>query len=292
MMVFGFYGFGEAASTFAIELQEKSPGLRLPAYDVFINEKVIERSKKANVDLNTSVEEFFGKADIVGSLVNGSAALSAAEVASKHMDSNKIYVDFTAVSPRVKKLVKEQMDTVGVAVIDAAIMGSVPENGIKVSILLSGEKADIAAQELNALGFRTSVISEKAGDAAAVKMVRSVFAKGLEALFIEMLLGGEKYGVQDKVIDSIAQSLENKSIRAVMNTLVTSQAYHSARKKIEMDYVIEVLKDADINPIMSTATRDYFEWITSLGLKEYIGNENIDYRWVIDTINKINDKGC
>lgn len=280
----GFFGFGEAASIFAEGLHNNWPEMELTAYDKFINEKTVERADKAGVNLVSSLEELVGKVDVVGSLVTGSTSLQAAREICGMMRQRQLYIDFNSISPRVKIEIGKVFEEAGIPMVDAAVMGSIPENGLNVSILISGKEAEYASEGMNGLGFKTSVVGEKAGEAAAIKMVRSIFAKGMEGLFIEMLLAGKKYGVEEYVIDSVAKSLENKKIRDVMNTLVVSQAYHSARKESEMDFVIEVLKDVNIEPVMSTATRDCFKWLSGLNLKQHINPDTATYQDVIEAI--------
>lgn len=280
----GFYGFGEAASTFAVDLHSRLPELIIIAYDKYINNKTLERAQRAGAKIVSSPDEMIGNVDTVWSLVTGSTSLQAAREACKIMNSNQVFIDFNSISPRVKEEIGKVFEEADVPMIDAAVMGSIPENRMGVSILLSGENAHQVSENMNDLGFNTVAVGAKVGEAAAIKMVRSVFAKGLEGLFMEMLLAGKRYGVQEYVIESIAKSLENKKIKDVMNTLVVSQINHSARKKSEMDYVIEVLKDVKINPIMSTATRDFFDWITSLDLKTEIDPDTASYHTIIDAI--------
>jgi 3-hydroxyisobutyrate dehydrogenase-like beta-hydroxyacid dehydrogenase len=287
----GFYGFGEAASTFALGLHMKWKDLQQVAYDKYSTERTLERAEKSGTTMAASLEELVRQSDAIGSLVTGKTSIQAAEAMCAFMRDDQIYIDFNSISPMSKAQIGSILEKAKIPMVDAAVMGSIPENGLRVSILLSGEGAPAVSARMNALGYNTSVVGTKVGEAAAIKMVRSVFTKGLEALFIEMLLAGKEYGVQEYVIQSVSQSLENKKIRDVMNTLVVSQAVHSARKKSEMDYVIEVLQDVHIEPIMSQATRDYFQWISSLSLFEGVDPDQADYETVIEAIrNRMTNK--
>ena len=99
-----------------------------------------------------------------------------------------------------------------------------------------------------------------------------------------MLLGAKFYGVTEQVVDSVSGSIEGKKVRDIMDTLVVSQAMHSARKKTEMEFVMEVLGDAGVQPIMSTASRDSFEWISSLNLTSLIDPKKSKYSDVVAAI--------
>ena len=281
----GFYGLGQAAGTLTLELRKKWPDMEIVAYDKYVNETVLGRVDKAKVEFVPTVKEFSEKVKVVYSLVTPSAALTAAREIGSTLRPGCVYVDFNSVSPKVKKRIEAELEKLEISVVDAAVMGSVVTNGLKVPILLAGKDAISLSERMNSLGFKTRIVSERVGEAAAIKMVRSVFTKGLEALFIEMLLAAGRYGVQKQVVDSIAQSLENRPIKKVMNTFVVSQALHSARKKTEMENVMETLKDVNLKPIMSEATKDVFAFVTSLNLQ--LKTESIDYHTVVDTIEKV-----
>ena len=57
-----------------------------------------------------------------------------------------------------------------------------------------------------ALDMRPRVIGDKVGDASAIKMIRSVMIKGLEALTAECLLAARRAGVADAVLASLQNS--------------------------------------------------------------------------------------
>jgi 3-hydroxyisobutyrate dehydrogenase-like beta-hydroxyacid dehydrogenase len=282
--VIGFIGFGEAASIFAADIRMKSENTKIFAYDSFISQRGRDLAEKSKTTLVDSLDELTNKSDLIVSLVTGSAAISVAEQVSDFLSKEHLFVDFNSVSPQVKQAVASVLESKGLKAVDASVMGSVPDLRIKAPILLAGEYSELADEKLKMIGFSTSVVSKKVGDASAIKMVRSVFAKGLEGLFVEMLLAGKKYGVMEYVIDSISKSLEGKKIRDVMNTLVVSQAYHSERKKSEMDFVIDVLNQVDVKPLMSTATRDTFKWLSELKMKTDINPDTATYLDILNVI--------
>ena len=284
---FGFIGFGEAASTLAREIKTRYPNSHIEAYDKFPNDAMKEKADKIGVNFFLSPDSMVKKCAVLGSFVTCSEVEAVAKQMAPLMAKGSIYIDFNSTTPAKKQTVNNVISENGSFMVDAAVMGSIPENGLKVSILLSGARAQEACDFLNELGFNSRKIGDVPGRASAIKMVRSVFAKGLEGLFIEMLLAAKRYDVSDIVIDSVASSLENKKIRDVMNTLVLSQVNHSLRKKSEMDCVMEVLQDVNINPVMSAASRDVFAWISTLDLKSKINTSDANFQDIIDIIDSI-----
>ncbi len=55
-------------------------------------------------------------------------------------------------------------------------------------------------------GFDFELVSDSPGDATAIKMVRSLFVKGLEAITVETLIAAERSGCRDRILASLAKS--------------------------------------------------------------------------------------
>src|SRR6185503_10181341 len=72
-------------------------------------------------------------------------------------------------------------------------------------MLIAGPHAAAIEPTLRALDMRVSVVSPQTGAAAAIKMVRSVMIKGIEALTLECFLAASRAGV----IEEVAASLKN-----------------------------------------------------------------------------------
>ena len=70
--------------------------------------------------------------------------------------------------------------------------------------MLSGVRGSDAAAALERLGFTNiRVVGDKVGQASAIKMIRSVMVKGIEALTAECVLAAERAGVTAEVLGSL-----------------------------------------------------------------------------------------
>jgi 3-hydroxyisobutyrate dehydrogenase-like beta-hydroxyacid dehydrogenase len=76
-----------------------------------------------------------------------------------------------------------------------------------VPLLLAGKIAGEAEALLRIAGF-TNIrsVGDTIGQASAIKMIRSVMVKGIEALTAEMLFAAAKIGVVDEVLSSLDAS--------------------------------------------------------------------------------------
>jgi 3-hydroxyisobutyrate dehydrogenase-like beta-hydroxyacid dehydrogenase len=281
----GFYGFGEAAQVLACGLSSRRTDLTPPAYDIR-QVDLSDRATDAGCEPAGTPAELAGRAELLLALVPADAVVAAASAIAPWMRRSHTYVDGASVSPRTKQRVGEVIESAGGRMVDAAIMGSVPEAGLEVPILLSGDTAVDTAKLLAGLGFKATAIGDRIGQASAIKMIRSVFMKGLEALFIEMLLGARRYEVEEAVVESVERSIEGKALRKIMDTLVVSQARHSARKAAEMSHVMATLSEAGVPDVMSRASRGVFLWLVDLDLLRDQPSQDLGYERVIDLLDR------
>ena len=170
----------------------------------------------------------------------------------------------------------------GAEFIEVAILGTISSYGFKSPMLACGVKAQEFGDFLNSMGFSVKVLSEKIGTASYMKMLRSIFAKGVESLLFEMLVAAEKCDLMEPVMDAIVAHMDNSSFLNIADTWVTTNVLHAERRADEMDHVIQTLKQLDIQPIMSIATQERLRKCAATNLKEQFENaKDLDYQRVI-----------
>jgi 3-hydroxyisobutyrate dehydrogenase-like beta-hydroxyacid dehydrogenase len=98
------------------------------------------------------------------------------------------------------------------------------------------------------------VVGDEIGRASAIKMVRSVMVKGIEALTAEMLLGAEAAGVTGDVLASLDASEKwlPWAERAAYN--VERMVTHGLRRAAEMEESAKTLTALGVEPMMTAAT--------------------------------------
>ena len=87
---------------------------------------------------------------------------------------------------------------------DVALIGVVPSSGLATPALASGAGAERFAELFRPLGMPVDVVGPDPGDAAGLKLLRSVFMKGLAAAAIESLEAARAAGVEDRVRADLA----------------------------------------------------------------------------------------
>lgn len=112
------------------------------------------------------------------------------------------------------------------------------------------------------------------GTAAATKMCRSIMIKGLEALLTECVLGATRYGADERVFASLAETFPGIDWPKLATYMVGRVVVHGERRAREMEEVVETLRSIDIDPIMASATARRMDWSVQAGLKKKFGGKD------------------
>jgi 3-hydroxyisobutyrate dehydrogenase-like beta-hydroxyacid dehydrogenase len=283
--VFGFVGFGEAGSRIASGLREARAG-EMFAYDIADNEKIRQRAAQANVALVASNAELAERCSIIFSVVTASSALDAARQNLPHLLPRHVYIDCNSVSPAAKRELAQVIEGGAARFIEAAVMAPVPKpKGQSVPMLISGTGAAELAASLAAFGFAMEALDEPFGTAAAIKMCRSIFVKGLEAILMELVLGASRFGAEDRVFTSLQQSFPGTQWKQLADYMVNRVVVHGERRAREMEEVSETLRSVGVEPIMSEASARRQDWGAQLGLASRFGPEGpATYREVLEAL--------
>jgi len=286
----GFIGFGEGA--FEMSMGFKSEGLYVNFYDVLQdNLKYIdifrEKAIKSEAKRMTSIKSLAIESDIIVSAVTSDTCIEAANSIKPYLTENHYYIDINSVSPITKRKIFEIIRSKTLKFIEAAVIGTIPGKQHKVPMLICGEFAKDFYKLMTPYNMNLTVIKGEIGTATTIKMLRSVFMKGIATLLIETLSAAFECNVFDLVYNSIKDTLENRTFDELTNRLICGTAIHSNRRKHEMDEVINTLKSTKNQYLMSKGTRDSLDWIDSMDLKNYFkGEMPAEYIRVLEAISK------
>lgn len=285
-----FIGLGEAATAIATGLGET--GLEgITAFDrdqddPARREVIAARTAQSGVTLASSLDDLIKPSDIVISSVTSDVATTVAEAAAAHLGEQHIYVDINSTSPEVKIGIGRTIEPTGARFVEAAVMAAVPPFKQKVPMLLCGAAASQVIAALAPYGMDLEDFGPELGRAAATKMFRSIVVKGLEALLQECVLGADRYGVADRVLDSVETGYPGIDWKKLASYLMGRTAIHGERRAHEMEEVAATLKSLNIDPLMAEAAGRRIAWCGSLGLKEVFGEQVPDsYKDVLKAIN-------
>ncbi|MGE5523045.1 MAG: DUF1932 domain-containing protein [Rhodospirillaceae bacterium] len=159
------------------------------------------------VDVGT-IERLVAECDVVLSIMNPGAALEFAREAAAALRStgrHTLVVDCNAIAPDTVHEIARIIEAAGGRFLDGGIIGPPPRGKAKTNLYVSGP----GAAGLNALAgpqLIVEVVSERIGDASAVKMCYAALNKGTQALWLEVLMAAERLGVADLVDRQLRES--------------------------------------------------------------------------------------
>jgi 3-hydroxyisobutyrate dehydrogenase-like beta-hydroxyacid dehydrogenase len=267
-MRIGLIGYGEVGKIFAQALVGRGAAW-VGTYDILLKDPAKAPEMRAHADQAgiaaiDSAAALLDRADVVISAVTASQTLAVASEASAFVRSGTWFLDVNSASPGTKAAAGRAIDGAGGRYVESAMMTSVPPYGIGVPMLLGGAHAQAAASLLAPLGFSVEVASDEIGVASAIKMCRSVFIKGLEAIVIESFASARQYGVEDRVLASLAETFPTIDWEKQGAYLFSRVAQHGRRRAEEMREAAVTVKEAGLDPHMAAASAQRQEMIAGL----------------------------
>jgi 3-hydroxyisobutyrate dehydrogenase-like beta-hydroxyacid dehydrogenase len=253
---FCFIGFGEAGQAIAAGLRDEGVK-RIAAWDIVFpmaeGEKLKTAAAAIEVRCASSAADAVRDADIIVSAVTAAASVEAAQSVKPHLAGAPFFLDINSVSPSRKQ---ETAKLLGSAAryVDVAVIAPIHPARHQTQLLLAGPHADAVAPVLAALAMRATVAGAEVGAAAAIKMIRSVIMKGMEALTLECFLAAARAGVVDEVAGSLKNNYPSLDWAKIIPYNLERMASHGERRAAEMEEVAATLRELGIEPLMTQAT--------------------------------------
>ncbi|AXB80474.1 NAD(P)-dependent oxidoreductase [Novosphingobium sp. P6W] len=240
-------GFGEAGSTFA---RAGAWGLRAAAFDMAASRRALIR--ELNVTPCDSATQALSGATLVLSLVTADQALHVAHECAGLMPPEAVFCDMNSVAPGTKREAARSFAELGRRYVDVAVMALVNPAHMAVPLNISGPDALEAESLLRGAGFtRTNVVGDAIGRASAIKLVRSIMVKGIEALTAEMMLAADAEDVADAVLASLDASEKSITWAERADYNLDRMMVHGRRRAAEMAEAAQMLRDLGIEPVMT-----------------------------------------
>lgn len=244
-------GLGEAGAIYARGLAER--GADVVGFDPVVDEV-------PGVVRGGSIDDTVDGAALVLSLVGARAADEVLAAALPGMSPTSAFADFNTGAPAQKRGLAERAGSAGIPFADVAVMAPVPRAGIATELLASGDGATAAASALAGLGLPIRVVGSASGDAAALKLVRSVFMKGLAGLVFESLDAAERIGATEEMRAQLAAELGPDG-DALVQRLLDGTRQHAGRREHEMLDTRDFLESIGTPPRMTDGT---IAWLRAL----------------------------
>ncbi|SOB88214.1 3-hydroxyisobutyrate dehydrogenase [Sphingomonas guangdongensis] len=266
---FAIIGFGEAGRTLAAD---RNAGVSVSAYDRKLDspatrDAIGHACRAADVTAVDTPADALSTATAVLSLVTADQALAAARQYAPLLAAGALWLDGNSVAPQTKRAAANAIEAAGGRYCDVAILAPVDPARRAVPLLVSGAHADKGVAALRQFGFtNVRAVAGEIGAASAIKMIRSVMVKGLEALTAECLLAAEAAGVRAEVLASLDASDRAVPWAARGDYNLDRMLVHGLRRAAEMEEVVATLDALGTGSVMSRGTAQRQHDIGALGL--------------------------
>lgn len=258
-MRIAFIGFGEAARAFAQTLRTHET-LSFCAYDrlqgsnTTLEAELRAAANECGVPIAASAAEAVRDADLIFSAVTASDSLDAARSVAGTLCGGQVFIDINSVSAGRKRETAALIAGTGAAYVDMAVMAPVHPRGHKTLVLVAGPACRAVAPHLSALDFDFSIVGAEIGAATSIKMLRSLFVKGMEALTVQTLLAARAAGRFDEVYRSLSASFPQLGWPDYPVYQLERVARHGVRRSAEMRESAATLDELGFAPGRDLAT--------------------------------------
>jgi 3-hydroxyisobutyrate dehydrogenase-like beta-hydroxyacid dehydrogenase len=244
-------GLGEAGSAIAADLVEV--GLTVDAWD--------PQPKRIPPGINLTADDqaAINGATIILSVNVASVAAEVARSALPALTQSQVYGDLNTASPHTKREIAEILHPSGALFADVALLAPVPGRGLRTPALVSGPGAQRFHDLLTPCGMPVTVLDDQVGSAAARKLVRSIFMKGLAAVVLECLEAAEWLACEAWTREQLLTVIRDERL---IDRLVEGSHTHAARRVHEMEAAAELLTEIGVTPSMTNATIERLKKLT------------------------------
>jgi 3-hydroxyisobutyrate dehydrogenase-like beta-hydroxyacid dehydrogenase len=251
-----FIGFGEAGQAIASGLRESGIE-RIAAWDILFPEPGGAPLKAAGetigVRLANSAADAVAETDMIISAVTAASSLEAAHSVEPHLSGAPYYLDINSVSPGRKQATAKLFGE-RARYVDVAVIAPIHPARHRTPLLIAGPHAEAISPLLNELEMKLSVVGADTGHAAAIKMIRSVMIKGIEALTLECFLAASRAGVLEEVTVSMKNNYPSLDWTKIAEYNLERMASHGERRAAEMEESAATLRELGLDPLMVDST--------------------------------------
>lgn len=223
-------------------------------------------AREAGLNDCGSMQKLVATCDVILSILNPAAAVDNARAAAAAMQATGrrcTFVDCNAIAPQTALEIDAIIRAAGGLCIDAGIIGPPPRGKASMRMYVSGPGA-AELEQLSSEGIKVRVMSERIGDASAIKMCYASYTKGAVALGVEMLMAARRLGV-DAALDRELQesAADNRQWVLSRTTVMPPKAYRWVPEMLE---IAKTFEGAGMTPRILLGAADMYEMIAQTAL--------------------------
>jgi 3-hydroxyisobutyrate dehydrogenase-like beta-hydroxyacid dehydrogenase len=240
-------------------------GVEVLTYAKDRSETTRKRAETVGVKCVSSTVTLVKDTDLIVSIVVPSAAkrvaTKVAKAAAKSGRKNLLYLDANAISPMTANAIEKVLQPSGVDFVDGCIIGSATKMDKGAVVYVSGPQA-AKIQDLEPHGFSVKVLGPTVAQASAFKVVYAGLTKGLQGLFVELLMGAKRFGLLDEILKRYEESFPG--LLDKLTSSIVGLRIHAARRAEEMDELKRTFGYHGMKAFMAPAAQRVLQSIAEL----------------------------
>ncbi|MDF1513949.1 MAG: DUF1932 domain-containing protein [Anaerolineae bacterium] len=231
-----------------------------------------------------SYQDLVTQADIILSILVPAAATAAARLVARALVATRaplLYMDCNAIAPQTAQEVGKIITTAGGRFQDGCIIGGPPRGDYTPRIYTSGKESS-AVVMLNDFGLNVIPISERVGDASALKMCYASLTKGSTALYVTLMSGARALGVLDPLLAEFRQSQQSR-LPGIENGI--PRVTVKARRFVgEMEEMQKTYAGVGIDPNMFSGAAQIYRLMGETVLADRVPEDTSPFPSLVETL--------
>lgn len=256
-MKIAMIGLGEVGYLYTVALQKCGFSLQLCAPRP--TDKILKFSSENNIALYNNTGNWLNEVDVVISCVPGSQSQSVAKETIPFLKKQATFADFSSASSQDKKNASEIATAHHVYYADVVIMGGVDLTQEKTPLLCASLNPEIIIEVMKKLNTPIRLLANaKPGDAASLKLLRTIFMKGLSALTVECVTAAEYQGLKPLLYE-ILSDFDETPLSEFLDMLLKNHVLHACRQVHEIRDAKEQLNNIGFESQLLPAVEESFQ---------------------------------
>jgi len=245
------------------------------------------RVSTLDISLHNTPGQWLNEIDVVISCVPGSQSLPVAKEIIPFLKKSSLFSDFSSASPQDKKLAAKVGRNHYVDYADVVIMGGVDLTKEKTPLLCASTHPEKIIEIMKKFGTPMRILpSAKPGDAASLKLLRTVFMKGLSALTVECMTAAKHQGVKSLLYE-ILSDFDKTPLSEFLDMLIKNHVMHACRQVHEIHDANKQLNQIGFETQVMPAVEKLFQKTCDHAQLQKLKHENLttedSLKWLIET---------
>ena len=213
-----------------------------------------------------TIAQLTEQCEVILSIMNPGAALEFSGEVAQALRANQrqpLFVDCNAIAPVTMQAVNANIVAAGGRCADGGIIGPPPRGAAKISLYVSGPEAR-ELEQLATPQVSVVVLSERIGDASAIKICYGAMNKGVVALALEVLIAARRLGV-DAALETQLMTTQREVYDRVIRGLpvMPPKAYRWVPEMLE---IARTFESVGMTPRVFQGAADLYEFVAATAL--------------------------